>query len=74
VLSPGDNLANEPPIFLFRHAVGFPRRLFETFAIAYNDLVSAAVDQLLLFETLQRLGNARLAFDHRRLPNAKLLI
>jgi hypothetical protein len=41
---------------LFRHAVGFPRRLFEAFAIAHNDLVSAGVDQLLSLETtLQRL-------------------
>ena len=45
-------LADEPPIFLFRRAVGFPRRPLNSFAVEDNNLVSAIVDQLLLPETL----------------------
>jgi len=42
---------------LFGHAV--TRHPLGVFPVTQNDLVSAVVDQLLPFETLQRLGNTR---------------
>jgi hypothetical protein len=52
-------LTNESPIFLFGHAVEITRQFFDSITVEHNDFTSAVLDQLLLIEILQRLGDTR---------------
>jgi hypothetical protein len=48
---------DEPPIFLFWRAVGFPRRPFDSFAVEDNNLVSAIRASRFSLGRVYRRGN-----------------
>jgi hypothetical protein len=48
---------DEPPIFLFWRAVGFPRRPFDSFAVKDNNLVSAIRASRFSLGRVYRRGN-----------------